>query len=147
MIAKSPRGRDGISRHQSNRLLGKSKGDEDHDTLSRGVLEDAIEQRRHREKGMASKRYQVFQVNDNPEPVDWKNRWEVTHQEEFIMGGAMPQYRRDTRGVNSRRWIMILSWIVVLQQTSAPRGLRNGIKGEYHGHNHDRKGPNHRCKE
>ena len=48
---------------------------------------------------MARKRGSVFSVNDNPEPVDWQNRVEVSHQEEFIRGGAMPQYRRDTRGL------------------------------------------------
>ena len=50
-------------------------------------------------KGMVSKRYSVFSVNDNPELVDGQKRWEVSHQEEFIRGGAMPQYRRDTKGL------------------------------------------------
>ena len=48
---------------------------------------------------MASKRYSVFSVNDNPEPVDGQKRWEVSHQQEFMRGGAMAQYCRDTGGV------------------------------------------------
>ena len=44
------------------------------------------------------KKYLVFSVNEKPEPVDGQKRWEVSHQQEFIRGGAMPQYHRDTRG-------------------------------------------------
>ena len=40
---KSSRGKYGISRQEFNTHLEESKGDEDHDTLCREVLEDAIE--------------------------------------------------------------------------------------------------------
>ena len=95
---------------------------------------------------MMKQKHSGLSVDDNPEPWSDKSMRSIT---------SARIHKRQCNGTISSRYQGVileggtrqkLNWVVDWQKTSAPCCLRNGIKGENHGQNHDRKGPNHRCK-